>query len=115
MKQLEGEWLSERDWERALIETCAREEHANQMDETNANNGAYLARLQNEHGVELKQFSEEIYDSFGEASAEVFEETRQHSDLANRIYEAFDQARSEIGGWMAIARCSKRSRSARRR
>ena len=96
-------WDGLTDWERELIRTCAREEHANQMDETNANNGAYLNRLVSEHGVELKQFSEEIYDSFGEASAQVFDEMRQHSDLANRIYEAFDAARAEIGGWMAVA------------
>jgi TRAP-type mannitol/chloroaromatic compound transport system substrate-binding protein len=96
-------WEGLTDWERELIRTCAREEHANQMDETNANNGAYLNRLINEHGVELKQFSDEIYDSFGEAAAEVYDEMRQHSDLANRIYEAFDGARTEIGGWMAIA------------
>ena len=96
-------WDGLGDWEREVIRTCARQEHANQMDETNANNGAYLSRLQSEHGVELKQFSEEIFDSFGEASAEVFDETRQHSDLANRIYEAFDGARAEIGGWMAIS------------
>ncbi len=96
-------WDGLGEWERELIRTCAREEHANQMDETNANNGSYLRRLVNEHGVELKQFSEEIYDSFGEAAAEVFDEMRQHSDLANRIYEAFERARADIGGWMAIA------------
>ena len=54
-------------------------------------------------GVQLRQFSEEIYDSFGEASAEVFAETRQHSDLANRIYESFEAVRGEVGGWMAIS------------
>ena len=96
-------WESLTDWERALIETCAREEHANQMDETNANNGAFLERLINDHGVELRSFSEEIFDSFGEASADVFDEMRQHSDLANRIYESWEKARAEVGGWMAIA------------
>ena len=43
-------WEGLTDWERELIRTCAREEHANQMDETNANNGAYLNRLITEHG-----------------------------------------------------------------
>ena len=55
----------------------------------NANNGEYLDRLINEHGVELREFGDEIYDAFGEAAEEVFEETRAHSDLANRIYESF--------------------------
>ncbi len=96
-------WEGLTNWERELIRTCAREEHANQMDETNANNGFYLKKLVTEHGVELRQFSEEIYDSFGEAATEVFDEMRQHSDLSNRIYEGFEAARAEVGSWMAIS------------
>jgi TRAP-type mannitol/chloroaromatic compound transport system substrate-binding protein len=96
-------WEGLTSWEQELIRTCAYEEYANQMDETNANNGVYLKRLINDHGVQLRQFSEEIYDSFGEAAGEVFAEARQHSDLANRIYESFEVARGEVGGWMAIS------------
>jgi len=96
-------WDGLSDWERALLTSCSYEEYANQMDETNANNGIYLKRLVTEHGVVLKEFSDEIYDSFGEASAAVLDEARQHSDLANRIYESWDAARHEIGDWMAIS------------
>ena len=73
------------------------------MAETNANNGVYLDRLINEHGVELKQFNDEVYDAFGEAAEEVFEETISHSDLAARTHESFAKARSEIGRWMLLA------------
>jgi len=96
-------WEGLSDWEKAVITSCSMEEYANQMDETNANNGAYLNRLINEHGVELKQFSEEIYDSFGEGAAAVLDEARQHSDLANRIYESWAAARADVGSWMAIS------------
>ena len=73
------------------------------MDETNANNGIYLNKLINEHGVELRRFSDDIYDAFGRAAEEVFDEMRQHSDLANRIYESWDAAREELGYWMSIS------------
>ncbi|MTI00087.1 TRAP transporter substrate-binding protein [Roseibium sp. RKSG952] len=89
--------------DQALIEAACNEENLLTMAETNANNGVYLNRLINEHGVELKEFSDEIYDSFGEAAQEVLEEAMDHSDLSKRIFESFITARREIGSWMAIS------------
>ena len=73
------------------------------MSEVNANNGIYLKRLIDEHGVQLREFSDEIYDSFGEAAEAVSQEARAHSDLANRIYESFDAARANVAGWLKLA------------
>ncbi|MCY1704765.1 TRAP transporter substrate-binding protein [Pannonibacter sp. SL95] len=86
-----------------IIEAACNEENAVSMAEANGNNGAYLDKLINEHGVVLKQFSDEVYDAFGDASAAVFEETIQHSDLARRVHESFVKARSEVGRWMLLA------------
>ena len=63
-----------------------------------ANNGTYLDKLVKDHGVKLKKFSDEIYDSFGKASAEVFAETRAHDALTAKIYDSFVNARKNIGG-----------------
>ena len=73
------------------------------MAENNANNSTYLKKLINEHGVQLREFNDDVYDSFGDAAAEVMEETRAHSDLANKVYESFAKARSEVGGWMKLS------------
>jgi len=73
------------------------------MSEYNANNGTYLTKLVKEHGVEVRQFSDEIYDSFGKAAAEVFEGARGHSDLAKRIHDSFAASRADVGGWMKLA------------
>ncbi len=89
--------------DQAIIQAAAKEENANQMNETNANNGAYLTRLQNDHGVQVRRFTEDTYDAFGEAAAEVFAEVVEHSDLAKRTHESFLGARADIGGWMALA------------
>ena len=63
----------------------------------------YLEKLINEHGVKLREFNEDIYDSFGEAAEEVYAETREHSDLAKRVYESFVNARRQTGGWSKLA------------
>ena len=89
--------------EQQLITAACMEEHAAQYEETVANNGQYLARLVKDHGVQVKQFSDEIYDSFGEASNAVYEETRAHSPLAKKIDDAFQSALREVGGWRKIA------------
>lgn len=89
--------------EQAIIHAACNEENARQMAETNANNGTYLTRLIKEHGVKLKQFNDDIYDSFGEAAKAVFDETRQHSKLAGEIHDSFAKARTDIGRWTGLS------------
>ena len=96
-------WSSLSKYEQAVITAACMEEHAAQYEETQANNGEYLAKLVNEHGVKLREFSDDIYDSLGEASAEVYEETRQHSPLAAKITDAFMLTLREVGGWQKLA------------
>ncbi|MEM8644944.1 MAG: ABC transporter substrate-binding protein, partial [Pseudomonadota bacterium] len=98
-----GWWDGLTKLEQQLITAACMEEHAAQYEETVANNGKFLARLVNDHGVEVKQFSDDIYDSFGEASNAVYEETRSHSELAKKIDDAFQAALREVGGWRKIA------------
>ncbi len=86
-----------------IIEAACGQENDYLMAEFNANNGTFLTKLIKEHGVEVREFSDEIYDSFGEASNEVFEEARAHSDLANRIHESFIAARTDVGGWKKLS------------
>lgn len=93
--------LSEID--RLVIESAATVENDVMMSEFNANNGTYLRKLIQEQGVQVRKFNDDVYDSFGEASEEVFEEARAHSDLANRIHESFVAARTDVGGWQNLA------------
>ncbi|MCI4664328.1 MAG: TRAP transporter substrate-binding protein [Neomegalonema sp.] len=89
--------------DKAIIEAACNEENARQMAETNANNGVYLTKLTKEHGVQLRRFSEEIYDSFGEAAKEVFAEVRSHSPLAAKIHDDFAAFRADVGNWMGLS------------
>lgn len=89
-------------WQQAMIQAACHEENDRMTAEFNANNGVFLNRLINDHGVQLRRFSPEIYDAFGVAADQTFEELRQHSDLANRMHEAFLNARRTVGSWMNI-------------
>ncbi len=89
--------------DKITIEAAAAMENDVMMAEYNAKNGASLKTLINDHGVELREFNDDTYDSFGKAAIEVFEGVRAHSPLANKIHESFLKAREEVGGWMNIA------------
>ena len=89
--------------DQAMIEAASSMENDVMLSEYNAKNGAALKRLVNDQGVKLRQFNDDIYDSFAEASEEVFEEVKAHSDLAARIHQSFVAARSDIGAWTKIS------------
>ncbi len=90
-------------YEQDVITACCYEEHAAQPEEAGALNGEYLSRLVNDHGVEVRQFNDDVWDAFGDAAEEVFAETREHSALAAEINDAFQDALKEIGAWRAAA------------
>jgi TRAP-type mannitol/chloroaromatic compound transport system substrate-binding protein len=86
-----------------LIEAAASMENDVMLSEYNAKNGAALKALVNEQGVKLRAFSDDVYDSFGEAADEVFEDVKKHSPLAKEIHESFVAARADIGAWAKIS------------
>ncbi len=87
----------------AIIVAAAAEENAKTMAETNANNGEYLKKLTTEHGVQLREFNDDVYDAMGDAAQEVFESARSHSELSARIYDSVAAARQDVGKWMTLA------------
>jgi TRAP-type mannitol/chloroaromatic compound transport system substrate-binding protein len=89
--------------EQMIIESCTTQECELMMSEANALNATYLNRLVKEHGVKLREFSDEIYDSFGKAADQVFAEARAHSNLAARVHDSFAAARKDVGGWLKLA------------
>lgn len=96
-------WESLSDADKTMVESAASMENDVMMSEFNANNGEYLEKLINEQGVQLRKFSDEIYDAFGAAAAEVFAETVEHSDLTRRIHESFEKARTNLGAWAKVS------------
>ena len=86
-----------------IIKAAAEMENSYMMAEYNAKNGAALATLISDQGVKLRSFSDDIYDSFGEAAEEVFEEVQQHDAMAKKIHQSFVASRDEVGAWAKIS------------
>ena len=73
------------------------------MAEYNAKNGAALARLINDQGVQLEKFNDEVYDAFAQGAKEVYAEVQAHSELAANTHASFLKARKEIGSWTNLS------------
>jgi TRAP-type mannitol/chloroaromatic compound transport system substrate-binding protein len=86
-----------------IVKAAAEMENSVMMSEYNAKNGAALASLISDQGVKLRSFSDDIYDSFGDAASEVFDEVEQHSALAKKIHQSFLTSRNEVGAWAKIS------------
>ncbi len=89
--------------DQAIIKAAAETENCVMMAEYNAKNSAALASLIADQGVKLRSFSDDTYDSFGDAAAEVFEEVQQHSPMAKKIHQSFVKSRNEVGAWAKIS------------
>lgn len=90
------------DWERAVVTAASLEENANMYYEAIARNGQYLEKLISEQGVEVRTFNDDVWDAFGDAAMEVFEETRSGSALAAEVDDAFQANMREIGREVAL-------------
>jgi TRAP-type mannitol/chloroaromatic compound transport system substrate-binding protein len=96
-------WDSLSKSDQLIVKAAAEMENSVMMSEYNAKNGASLAQLISDQGVKLRSFNDDIYDSFGDAAAEVFEEVQQHSPMAKKIHESFVASRDEVGAWAKIS------------
>ncbi len=88
--------------DQALINAAASQENDLMMAEYNAKSGAALKDLVENQGVQLREFNDDVYDAFFEASEEVFETVRDHSELAHRIDDSFRAARTDLGAWSKL-------------
>ena len=82
----------------AILQGASRAVTYYQLSETLANNGAALARLQ-QQGVKTLQFSDDVWDAFGAASAEVMDENMDDSMFAD-IRQSFEASLANSASWI---------------
>ena len=84
-----GLWEELNDADRAVIQAAAGAENDYMYAEFNAQNAHALKTLVEEHGVQLKTYSDEILARLAEISYEVLKETAASDPLTQRIYDSF--------------------------
>jgi len=82
----------------AIIKYAAMATTHTQLAETLANNGAALKRLQAQ-GVKTMQFSDDVWDAFGKASAEVMDEN-MGDELFAKIRGSFEESMASSSSWI---------------
>ena len=89
--------------DQAAIEAAAAMENDVMMAEYNAKNGAALARLLSDHGVKLRKFNDDVYDtSGGERGGVRGGEGPQPAGQRNPPEPSL-AARKNVGGWTKIS------------
>ena len=86
-----------------IVEVATQAEETLVFAEFNARNGDALATLINEHGVELREFPEEVLVGFGKAAGEVIAEMRETGDdITVRIVDSFLEHWTKYKDWSDI-------------
>ena len=86
-----------------IVAACVSDESESMTAEFNYRNGKSLEVMVNEHKVELKRFSNDVLEAWGNASGEVIQELRDAGDdITKRTVESFLQARRELMTWSRI-------------
>ncbi|QQA44412.1 TRAP transporter substrate-binding protein [Pelagovum pacificum] len=83
--------------QQAIVENAARASNLWTMSLFMANNSAALQRLQS-GGVQVLEFSDEIWDAFGTAAQEVIEES-MGDELYARTYESYMASLTSSANW----------------
>lgn len=91
-------WNELSDQEKAILRYASMAVTQYQLAETLSNNGAALARLQAQ-GVRTLQFSDDVWDAFGKASAEVMDENMD-DELFAKIRNSFETSLATSADWI---------------
>jgi len=93
--------LSETD--KTIFEACALAENNYDLAEFNANNTQALDTLINKHGVELVEFSDDIYKEFGKAAKDVLASAGASDPLTKKVYDSFLDFRKKAVRWSDLS------------
>ncbi len=89
--------------EQAIIQNAATAENNYDLAEFNANNGAALDTLLTEHGVELVEFSDDIFTAMGEAAREVMNQVGSTDADTKKVFDSYMAFRKNVTGWSKLS------------
>jgi TRAP-type mannitol/chloroaromatic compound transport system substrate-binding protein len=92
-------WNAMTDGQRKAIQTACRASFTNMLAEGEAINGAALTRLQEEHGVNVRRWSEEQLATYEENWEAVVEELKAESAVFAEAWAELEEFRAEYAIW----------------
>ena len=85
-----------------IIEVAVQAEAIREWAEFAYKSGDALEVLLNQHGVQLRRFSDVMMERIGQAAGEVVEEIGNKDPFTKKVYESFIKARTKAIGWSTI-------------
>ena len=73
------------------------------LAEFNANNASALDTLLSEHGVELVEFSDDVFKGMGEAARDVLATVGNTDATTKKVYDSFMAFRKAVIGWSKLS------------
>ncbi|MFW6323241.1 MAG: TRAP transporter substrate-binding protein, partial [Guyparkeria sp.] len=83
----------------AIVEGAIKSAALDMLAEFTARNNRALKTLVDEHGVELRYFSDEIMEALFEKSNEVLAEITEKDEFAKRVFDSLTDYRRDVAGW----------------
>lgn len=88
---------------KAILDSAAAEINLWSLCEFEAQNGAALSKLVNEHHVQLERFPDSVLNDLRKLSAEVLEEEAAKDPMAKKVHEAFKAFKTKLEGWSKVS------------
>lgn len=96
-------WESFTPGQQELVRSACMAENNYMFAEYNHNNGAALETLLTKHKVQVRDFSDDVFDAIGRKAEEVVAEVAEIDDLSKRIYESYLKSRKDTSAWSSLA------------
>ncbi len=87
----------------AVVEVACQAANMDMTAEFMARNGDALIRLQQEHGVKLRTFPDDVLAHLRQITAEVLRELAEADPMSARVYESFSAFSQQVGAWSDIS------------
>lgn len=87
---------------RKIVDHAMKAAYQDMLSEFTAKNNNALVQLVNEHGVQLKRFSDDVLAKMGQLSQEVVAEVAAKDSISAKAYKSFNEFRKQSVAWNKI-------------
>lgn len=96
-------WKSLSDEHKEIVKSAIEAEAWRGTTEVQAHSADALKQLVEEHGVELRRFSDEMLTEMGQVAGEVVREIGRSDPISQRVYESYLAFRTKAVAWSRIS------------